>query len=572
MKKGILFLSIVMALTTTSSWGETTVGQVVQSEQGAVVEDMVVTAEKRKKPVQEVPAGISAFSLLQIEDAAITDMQDVAVLSPNVHMKQGASTNLVIIRGISNDADFIHSTTGVYVDDVAYSLNFMHNPDLLDIERIEVLRGPQGTLYGRNSESGVINIITRQPDNETAGKAFAEIGAYDPDHGKSMSYRTGLALSGPVIKDRLFLGLVGEYETSNGYIQNTYTDNDEAGDIDHKNGRLSARWVPSERLEISLSADLLDIRDGNGNKRYIEGGRASDTHEIRYDTDRNVIDANGNGQTLKVNYRADGFRLLSITGRRFYENHMLRDSDLAPTDTGVNDLYYASDMLSQEIRILSPDDDARLQWLGGLYLFKEDNDTDLDMPTLSTVRNSDVETNGYALFGEGTLSFWDALHFTAGLRVGFEDLEAVMHYTSSGSTRFTKSFDDTIVLPKFSIAYDVNPDILTYVTVARGYNSGGFNTAYATAADNYSYAAEYTWNYEAGLKTSWFNDRVTANLALFYIVIDDKQVAEYDSASDSTRILNAAEAHSRGFEFEMHLKPVFGLDLFAGGRVHRSHF
>lgn len=560
MKWRIVFLLFMVAGTVSAAWGATETNDAVPEAIG----DMVVTAEKREKPVQDVPASITAFSQFQLEDAGIADVQDVASLSPNVHMKQGASTNLVIIRGISNDADFIHSTTGLYVDDIAYSLNFMHNPDLFDIERIEVLRGPQGTLYGRNSESGVINIITRQPGNDVAGKVFAEIGAYDPDHGTSMSYRGGLSLSGPIVENKLFLGLVGEYETSDGYIKNSFTGSDEAGEIEHKNGRLSARWVPSNQLEIVLSADILDVRDGNGNKRFSEGRWASATHEIVYDTDHNVIDTKGNGQTLKMNYHTDDIRVLSITGRRFYENQMLRDSNLTPIDAGVNDLYYSSDLISQELRVMSADDGSRLQWLGGLYLFKETNDTDLDMPTLGTIRNSDVETYGYALFGEETLTLGKRLHLTAGLRIGFEDLEAEMHYTESSSTTFKKSFDDTIVLPKFSIAYDLTPDFLTYLTVARGYNSGGFNTAYATSADNFAYDAEYTWNYEAGIKSAWFDRRLTANLALFYIAIDDKQVAQYDGASDSTHILNAAEADSLGFEFELRLKPAAGFDLFAG--------
>lgn len=529
-----------------------------------MLESVTVTAQKREESIQEVPQSISVFTQTQIQDAGILDVTDVSLLTPNVHMKQGASTNLIIVRGISNDADYIHSTTGLYVDDVPYSLNFMHNPALFDIERIEVLRGPQGTLYGKNSESGVVNIVTRKPGNQLVGKVFTEIGAYDPDHGRSISYRAGLNLSGPIVQDKFFMGVAGEYETSDGYMMNTHTGNDSAGDINRKNGRLNALWTPSDRLDITMTADLMDISDGNGNKRYDEGVWSTSPHEILYDTDNNIIEQSGNGQTVKVDFRADNFRLLSITGRRYYENHMLRDANLAPTDVGVNDLFYSSDMISQEFRILSPEEKGVFRWLGGIYVFREDNDTDLDMPTLKTVRNTDVESFGYAVFGEGTLTLLDRIHLTAGLRYGFDDQDASMRYTHATVTTFKKSIDESVILPKFSVGYDIRSDMMVYATVSKGYNAGGFNTAYATGTDNFSYNAEYTWNYELGLKSAWFDNRLTANLALFYISIDDKQVAEYDSVTDSTYILNAAQAHSQGFEFEMHAKPVRGLDLFGG--------
>ena len=535
------------------------------SSSGAtMLEAITVTAQKREENIQKVPQSISVFTPKQIEDAGIIDVTDLSLLTPNLHMKQGASTNLIIIRGISNDADYIHSTTGLYVDDVAYSLNFMHNPTLFDIERIEVLRGPQGTLYGKNSESGVVNIITRKPGNQVEGKVFTEISADDPNHGSAMGYRVGLNLSGPIIPDQFFMSIAGAYQSADGYMLNTFTGNDSAGKRNHKNGRLKALWTPSDRLDITLTADILDISDGNGNKRYDKGPWATAPHEIRYHADNNIIEQRGNGQTVKVDFQADNFKLMSITGRRYHENQMLRDANLAPTDAGVNDLFYSSDMLSQEFRILSPEDRGAVRWLGGVYLFQEDNDTDLDMPTLKTIRNTDVDSFGYAVFGEGTLTLLDRLHLTAGLRYGVDDQKALMQYTNDAATTFEKSIDESVILPKFSISYDIRPEIMAYTTVSKGYNAGGFNTAYATGTDNFSYDAEYTWNYELGLKSGWFNNRLTANLALFYISIDDKQVAEYDSVTDSTYVLNAAQAHSQGFEFEIQAKPMRGLDLFAG--------
>ena len=535
------------------------------------IKDIVVTAQKRKENVSDIPMSITAFSDIMIEDADINNVNELTLFAPNLHMKSGTSSNVVIIRGISNDADYIHSTTSLYVDDISYPMNFMHNPTLFDIERIEVLRGPQGTLYGRNSESGVINIVTRQPTNQFSGKVSGRIGVYDAEHDTVMAYKTGLSLSGPVVEDRLFMGIAGDFQTSDGFMKNMVTDNEKAGSIDHKNGRWTTLWTPSDNLGVTAVFDFLDTDDANANKRYIEGPWASGRHGVLYDTDNNVNEQAGDGQSLKIKYRNDSFSILSITGRRFYENHMLRDGMCSPVDDGINDLTYSSDLLSQEFRISSPDNGGPLEWLGGVYLFKEKNVTDIDTPVSMEIRDTDMETRSWAVFGQGTFTLFDRLHLTAGLRFNTDEMDATMDYTTSSREfrTFNSEFDETVFLPKFSLAYDVMEQTMAYATFAKGYNTGGFNTAFATGTDNFTYASEYTRNFEVGLKSTWLNNRLGINLALFYIDIDDKQVAERDGISDAMRVRNAAKAHSQGLELEVSATPLQGVRVFAGlGYTH----
>lgn len=553
---GLLFLAAVPA------WGAELVEQ--QRGQSETIEVMIVTAEKRAENVQDVPASITTFSQIQIEDAAISNVQELTLMTPNLHMKSGASSNMLIFRGISNDADFIHSPASLYVDDIAYSMNFMHNPDLVDVERIEVLRGPQGTLYGRNSESGVVNIITRQPGNQVEGRVFSELGVYDPDHGSSMSYRAGLNLSGPVIEDALYLGLAGEIERSDGYIYNSLTDNDKAQEVAHENLRLTTRLTPSERLEISAIFDYLNADDGNGNKRYLEGPWQTSPHEITYNTDDNSIRQEANGQNLKVKYSGEGYDLISITGRRHYESHMRRDGASSGVDDGVNDLVYDSDMVTEELRISSPESDNGFEWLGGLYLLNEKNGTDIDIPRWGEIRNSEIRTRGYAVFGQSTVTVKEKIHITAGLRFNYDDMDGEMTYSSAaGTVKFGDSFSNSVVLPKLSISYDIGPNLLTYTTISRGYYPGGYNSSSAVNADAFSFDPEYTWNYEAGMKSFWWDQRIRLNVALFYIDINDKQVAQFDAVTDSMEVQNAAEAHSQGIELELQIKPLPGLDLYA---------
>ncbi|MFV9644847.1 MAG: TonB-dependent receptor, partial [Desulfobacterales bacterium] len=191
-----------------------------KAQKALELETMTVTAQKREENVQDVPASISVFSDIQIEDADIRDTIDLTRLTPNVYVNRAAVQNVIVIRGISTFDASLYSPAGFYVDDVNFPLHHMHNPDLFDIERVEVLKGPQGTLYGRNSESGVINIITKQPDNELRGKIFGEYGSYDTEHGSSPSYRAGGSISGPLVKDKLYLGLAGQWENSDGFMKN----------------------------------------------------------------------------------------------------------------------------------------------------------------------------------------------------------------------------------------------------------------------------------------------------------------------------------------------------------------
>jgi iron complex outermembrane receptor protein len=536
------------------------------------LETMTVTAQKREENVQDVPASISVFSDIEIEDADIRDTIDLTRLTPNVYVRHATCENVIVIRGISGFDGSLYSPTGFYVDDVNFPLHFMHNPHLFNIERVEVLKGPQGTLYGRNSESGVINIITKQPDNELRGKIFGEYGNYDTSHGNVDSYRTGGNISGPLIRDKLYLGLAGQWEDSDGFMKNEYNDDDKAGKIDHLNGRGTLRWTPTDKWDISLIADAMDTDDNIGYIRFLDGPFKTDRHSINYDFGGYYWEQEGNGQNLRVKYEGDLFNLLSVTGRRDYEQKLANDTDLSPFPTlGSHSFKWENDLLSEEVRISSPNNHGPFEWLAGLYGFKEKTDIDFKTQAMGN-RKTDIDIKGYAVFGQGTYTLFDQLHLTAGLRYDYIDLEGDQTYefidpwTGIPQTiDFGKDFDNDEILPKFSIAYDFTDDIISYASVSKGYLAGGYHYTGATCEENFTYDPEYTWNYEIGTKTSWLNNRIMANLSAFYIDIEDKQVSEWHpTLPAATTITNAAEAHSMGVELELQARPMQGLDFFAG--------
>ena len=536
------------------------------------LETMTVTAQKKEENVQDVPMSISVFSDIQIEDADIRDTIDLTRLTPNVYVNRAAVQNVIVIRGISTFDASLYSPAGFYVDDVNFPLHHMHNPDLFDIERVEVLKGPQGTLYGRNSESGVINIITKQPDHELRGKIFGEYGSYDTEHGSSPSYRAGGNISGPLVKDKLYLGLAGQWENSDGFMKNIYNDDDEAGKIDHLNGRGTLRWTPADKWDISLIADAMDTDDNSCVMRFLDGPFETDRHAINYDVGEYYWEQEANGQNLRIKYEGDAFNLLSVTGRRDYEQKTASDQDLSPFPTmGSQFIKWENDLLTQEVRISSPNNHGPFEWLAGLYGFKEEMDIDFKSPKVVGNRKTDIDINGYAVFGQGTYTFFDRLHLTAGLRYDYIDLEGDQTYKfidpwtgMPQSIDFGKDFDDDEFLPKFSIAYDFTDNIMTYASVSRGYLAGGYHYSAATCEENFTYDPEYIWNYEIGTKSSWLNNRLMANLSAFYIDIKDKQVFEWEPTLGVTQITNAAEAHSMGVELELQARPMQGLDLFAG--------
>jgi iron complex outermembrane receptor protein len=222
-------------------------------------------------------------------------------------------------------------------------------------------------------------------------------------------------------------------------------------------------------------------------------------------------------------------------------------------------------------RIPKLNNSRKIEWVTGLYLFDEDTDVvvEADQKKGREHRDTSVDTSGYAFFGQCTYKPTDKLRLTSGLRYDYVDLEGKQLFTNNtGTKQYEKNLSNNEFLPKFSVAYDVNSNIMTYATIAKGYLHGGYNYSKATDIENFFFNEEYTWNYEIGFKSDWFDKKVTANISLFYIEMKDKQVAEWGEVTGGggniEMIRNAADAHSMGAELELKARPFYCLDLFAG--------
>jgi len=526
------------------------------------LESITVTAQKIEEDPQEVPISMDIFSDIQIEDNRIENTSELVRYSPNVFMQTNPFENQIVIRGVSFLPSSIYAPAGYYVDGVAYSLNWMQNNEFFDIERVEVLKGPQGTLYGRNAESGVINIVTRKPDNLFQTSIYGGYGNYH-------SIRMGANINGPIVNDQFYMGVSILYRTSDGYVTNEFNGDDNAADTNQKNGRGTLRWTPTNRWDISLMADVMEADDHCGQYRYVTGPYATPAHKTNKDEANEYLKENGNSQTLQVKYGGDVVDIKSITGILYRWREKLNDSDLTanPKNPTTNLNRYDLHQYSQEVHFSSVRE-GPFQWLGGLYGFSEDTHMDHKNEYTSNGKIlkhpvADVATKGYAVFGQGTYSVFGRLHLTAGLRFDHQDLEgdfkdAARNVTCHDDLRYNE------ILPKFSAAYDLSDTAMVYASAGKGYMTGGFNVFADPIQNTFTYDPEYTWNYEIGAKSTWFEGKLMANLSLFYIDIDDKQVMGMNPETYEYRITNATGAHSQGLELQIQTTPVQGLNLFGG--------
>jgi iron complex outermembrane receptor protein len=526
---------------------------------------VVVNAQKLDEDVQKVPVSMTVFTDLSLENIGVNAISDLIGLTPNVYLAPTRAENTMIFRGVSSFDTALYAPAAFYVDGVSFPILYMHNPDLFDIERVEILRGPQGTLYGRNSESGLVNIITRQPDETFRTKLYGGYGSYN-------SYMAGGSVSGPVWADRLFAGLALDLRSSDGYMENEFNDDPRTASTSHQNGRFTLRFRPNPAWDASLIMDAFRTDDGNGIYHYVTGPAKTDYNVINQDADL-YARQNGSGQTLRIGYRGACADFQSITGVRYYKNDFSTDNDFTPFPLFQGNFTDENQNFSQELRWSSPKEAKYpLKWLFGLYGFSEWTGVDYEESGFKLSHAIlDERIRGLAIFGQSTYTLMDRLHMTAGLRYDDTTLSGELDNRVSGVT-FNEDLRNREFLPKLAMAYDLSGNAMAYGSVSWGYLTGGFNYYGPDNKDDFPYDPEHTLNYELGLKTAWWDNRLQVNLALFYIDIRDKQVFLTNPITDATKIQNAARAHSQGAEIEVHARPVSGLDVSAGLGLTEAFF
>jgi len=587
------------------------------------LEEVLVTAERRESSLQSVPLAVSSFGQAELEMRQVDNIGDLQTMVPNLSVHVGDANNAVVyIRGVGqiDSIAFFEPGVGIYLDDVYLGRAQGAFLDVVDVERIEVLRGPQGSLYGRNSVGGALKYVSAAPTNELSGNISATVGNFSRSDVKA-------SISGPLIDDVLTGRLTLAKLARDGYSRNAFDGKDD-GDQDTQFARAVLRYQPSDELSVQWAVDVTESDPDRSRTPAKETAinlfvvdpftfagsidsfpADSDPFRVKADFNR-LEETQTKGTDLNITWQVnDKLSLKSITSYRELEYGT--ELDLDGTPRNAFGIFYFNDQeqTSQEFQINYAGE--RLSAVGGLYYFNEESETfdggvfnNLLIAVSGTTESS---TDSYALFGQLDYEINDKLTATFGFRytseekdyerlaedfdltalagIVFDPVTFAPSYTNpellsprsadlqvGGSIGVPRPFADpdpedfNNFSPKLGLKYQISDDAHVYTTVSTGFKSGGFNGRVADAQTE-PYDEETLTSIEIGYKSQWMDDRLRLNTAAFYNEYDDLQVSSFETTADGASLLpvfsNAGEAVIQGVEIEMTLQVSEALTLSA---------
>ena len=544
----------------------------------AALEEIVVTAERRTQSQQDVPLSITTITGDAISASGISEIRDIALKTPNLSITNfSIAEPQLFLRGVGTTSDSAGSdpTVSMFVDDVYIARAGGGSSDLFDLERIEVLRGPQGTLYGRNATGGAISMFTKKPSQEFEAKVSATVGDY------GLSVLRGY-VNGP-INDNLAGKLTISKRDRDGYAKNI-KNGQELDDADNTSGRAQLLWTPSDMTEVLFGLDY-STDDNNGacrNQTNFDtanqpAGGALVPIAIAAVAAQGIGDPRtcGNsraqfaekdvfGAVIRVEHDFDNMQLTSITGYRESEYQWLQEltgGDTPPQLLGVGDFEgEEQDQFSQEFRFTGEAD--KLFWVAGLYYFNENVDRFAQTPIqFGQVVNPGLlldqrytqlaENTSYAVFGQLTYSLTDTLDLTVGGRQTWD--EKTINQTYSFGTQQVFALNGlegkwNAFTPRVTVDWKFADNHMLFFTYAEGYKSGLFgsqNTNPVLAA--IAIEPEDAISFEIGAKTEWFDNRFRLNATVFDLKIENLQTF---SLVDFLLVTGNSEIESTGIELD----------------------
>ncbi len=546
------------------------------------LEEIIVTARKREESIQEVPISITAFSEKDIADSGVLDVRQLAESVPNVVFTgiDNSSVTIFTVRGVQTQSRAnigFESGVGTYVDGVVMGRALTSaNQDFFDVERVEFLRGPQGTLFGKNSIAGAINITTKRPTEEFTGSVGVSLSDYD-------GYQTQMYLSGPLVEGALY-GSVSAYKRKrDGYIENITTGDEDANE-DVSGGRIKLLYTPTDNLEITLAADTQTGDAIVASPQAISGyGFAPGEYKTSVDLPSSGARTN-DGASLTVNWDVSGGTLTSISAYRESSRNRTNDTDVGPLPAIATFVDDNQHQVSQEVRFSSEVGDT-FRYVVGAYYFEQDNYSTLTSNVdffgflLSPNLNGTIESESRAVFFNADWDFAEDWTLTFGARYNEEDKDLDYEQTTLGLLAPTlpsekDQFSDSDFSPTLGISYNLSNDVNLYAIASRGYKSGGWNVDSVadfsvTSFSQLLFDSESVTNYEFGIKSSWLKDRVIANASVFLMDYEDMQVSKRVEVLGGGGAVvgittNAGKAETKGIEFDLKALVTEGLQISAG--------
>lgn len=514
------------------------------------LDEVVVQSFKQDKSFKNTPVAASVVPLKTIINSNITNIKDFSSFIPNLFIPDYGSklTSPVYIRGIGSKIN--SPSVGLYVDGIPFFEKSAFDFDFSEIDRIEVLRGPQGTLYGRNTMGGIINVYTKSPFKYEGTNFRFSGGNYTQIDASASHYGN--------VNETFGYSVSGNYKHNNGYFTNLYT-NEKADNLNAASGRIRLSWKTGDKLDIHLTSSY-EYSDQGGYPYALytkETGLVGTVNYNDYSFYKRTMLTEG----LTLNYRNDLFRISSQTAYQYFSDHQGIDQDFS-----VKDLYFVKQdqkqhMISEEFNIKS----ARTQnykWLFGAFGFYQGIDNLVNMNTkpqqLFTPKNYNTPTYGAALYHQSTVDDLLINNLSLILGVRYDIEHARTSYQSdtirNGQTTTGPSFNSKLTFsqftPKASLQYAIAGQHTVYATVSKGYKAGGFNTSFDREEDR-SFDPEYSWNYETGAKLTFWNGRINTELSLFYIDWRNQQIYQPIASGKGSMLKNAGRSESKGVEVSM---------------------
>lgn len=537
------------------------------------VDEIVVTAQRRSERLQDVPVTVTAFGAAQIEESHIVGVQDIITRTPGLSFDAfPASEPRLFIRGIgsSDRGSGGDPSAAVFLDEIYLGRPSAIAFDVFDIERIEVLKGPQGTLYGRNVVGGAINVITRAPDlADFAGALEGTLGSYDRRELAGM-------INLPFADGAAALRLSGSVRKHDGYTTSTVTGGDlEAGDT--RSARAQLLLEPNDRLRIHLTADTTTDR-GTGPANHVLSTSRPDRYPLSLDPSKSLATIDGrqdrdtHGLRAEASWSLPFARLSYLGSHREVDYESYYDFDGSNGTRGIEggDTEH-SELTSHEVRLLSPDD-SQATWVLGVYSYRAKTDRAVSNNTFNFAGRERVtqesKLESYAVYGDITYPVTDRLNLVAGVR--YTKDEKAYHIVNLGPQQFqtvfpldaTASVSFDAVTWRVGADYHIAPDHMVYAMVSRGFKSGGFQDAPSSPeAAVTPFDPEYATQYELGLKQQFFDRALTWNNSIFLIDYTDLQTGQTVGLSKLTN--NAGAATIKGYETSLAWRIGAGFDLAA---------
>ncbi|WP_321395929.1 TonB-dependent receptor [Emcibacter sp.] len=565
--------------------------------QGMEFEEIVVRAQKRDQSLQDVPVAVTAFQASELEAFDFSDPGDIAAQTPNLQVS-GAyqqAKPVFAMRGISfksfNATD--SQAVGVYSDEVYISSRSGQLFQMFDLERVEVLRGPQGTLFGKNTTGGAISFFAKRPGDE-----FAVDGSVT--YGRFNQFDIEAGVSVPVVKDKLAARLSFVSNDRDGYTLNEYT-GDKVNNRNNWAARALVVFTPGEGQEW-----VLNVHGGNsrasssyyhsvglaGGEDYFGYSENPDFQTLSSDIDA-LEKIENLGVSLNGTIDFDGFSLTSISAYEKTDYWTNEDSDASPN--AIIDVIFSdySEQFSQEVRLTSTTD-GPLNWIVGAYYFTEDLEAhnDFNFTLFDGVSYQDYaqDTENFAVFGQAGYEISERLRATVGARWTYEkktiDFDVLDRwvYTISGDLETLVSSDildanaEAGIGPsrdnnwdaftwRLGLDYDLTDNVLVYGSYNRGFKSGGYNGIVFNDGEFSVVDPEFVNAYEIGFKSTFLDRKLVLNVAAFYNEFSDLQLFNFTEGPGGipvTRIVNAASAEAYGAEIEVTARPVEGLKIQLG--------